>query len=95
VIILLEAAWLGILLFVVWVLFRAARARPDERGLLWAARGALAAWGLYAAITIFSGDTLEMLGRNVWTIATLLLIALAIFGYGLGLSYLRGRAERE
>ncbi|MEO1492616.1 MAG: hypothetical protein AAFV19_10735 [Pseudomonadota bacterium] len=94
-IILLEAAWLGILLFVVWILFRAARARPDDAEIRWAARIALAAWSLYAAIRIFSGDTLEMIGRNLSTLAVLLLIALAIGAYVVALGYLRGRAERE
>jgi len=94
VIILLEAVWLCMLLFVVWILFRAAKARPDDRGILHAARVALGAWGIYAAIRILTGETLALIWQNLSILAGLLLLAAVIFGYVIVISILRERAER-
>lgn len=91
-IILLEAAWLGILLFVVWILFRAARARPDEVGIQWAARGALVAWIVFAARTLID---FEYIANHPWQVATWVLIAAAIAGVVLGYRALLIAARKQ
>ena len=89
----LELAGVLSLLLVVWVLFRAARARPDEHGLRYAAWGALAAWVAFALVTLIDLDYVRentgAIGQNALIIAIVVAI---IWGYRTILGRLRDRA---
>lgn len=91
-IILLEAVWLGVLLVVVWILFRAAQARPEDAGIRWAARGALVAWGVYAALTLID---LRYIAEHPWQVMTWTLVAICIAGLILGYRALLIAAQKQ
>ena len=89
----LELAGVGALLVVVWVLFRAARARPDEPCMRYAAWGALAAWVVFAILTLIDFDYVrENTGEIGRTGLILAVIAAVILGYRVLLRRLRDRA---
>ncbi|MEM1297931.1 MAG: hypothetical protein AAGH68_01535 [Pseudomonadota bacterium] len=81
------------LLLVVWVLFRAARARPDEHGLRYAAWGALAAWVVFAVMTLIDfGYVRENTGAIGQYALIIAIVAGIVWGYRSILSRLRDRA---
>lgn len=90
----LELAGVCTLLLVVWVLFRAARARPDERGLRYAAWGGLVAWVVFAVTTLidfgYVRDNTGEVGKNLLIVT---IIVGLILGYRSILSRLRDRAD--
>ncbi len=90
----LELAGVGALLIVVWVLFRAARARPDERSLRYVAWGGLAAWVVFAIVSLidfgYVRDNLGEVGQNI--LIAVIVIAI-IMGYRSILTRLRDRAD--
>ncbi len=92
-IILLELGGIAALAFVVWVLFRAARARPDDKGLRTSARLGLGAWTVFAIWTLvdFSSGWDGVLG-NLKTIGIFLVIACVVCGYVVVLGRLRDKA---
>ena len=83
------------LLAVVWVIHKAARARPEERGLKVAAWLAFGVWLAFAA-TLLADDLAESDG---WQLARNALIAAVIIavvmGYRRLIGILRERAGRE
>lgn len=90
----LELAGVGSLLVVVWVLFRAASARPDERGLRFAAWGGLTAWVVFAIVSLVDfGYVRENTGEIGQTLLIVAIIAGIVMGYRSLLSRLRSRAD--
>ena len=89
----LELGGVLILLLVVWVLFRAARARPDEPSMRYMAWGALAAWVIFAVISLIDfGYVRENTGEIGQTALILGIIAAVVIGYRTILAKLRDRA---
>lgn len=89
----LELAGVLSLLLVVWVLFRAARARPDEPSMRYVAWGALAAWVVFAVVTLVDFDYVrENTGEIGQTALIVVIIAGIILGYRSILSRLRDSA---
>lgn len=80
---------------VVWVLYKAAWARPDEPGLRWSARIGLAIWIGFMAFWLinqdgFGEDPLRTLGN-----ALIIMVILAVvLGYRAILGRLKDRAGR-
>jgi len=90
---LLELMVLGALLIVVRALFRAARARPDERGLRIAAWCALVAWAIFTIVTLVDfGQVPETMGRTGQTLVVAGVAVIVIMGYRTILARLRDRA---
>ncbi|MFK7942847.1 MAG: hypothetical protein AB8B85_08055 [Paracoccaceae bacterium] len=89
----LELAGVVMLLLVVWVLFRAARARPDEPSMRYVAWGSLIAWVTFAIITLIDfGYVRENTGEIGQTALILAVIGGIFVGYRMILSRLRDRA---
>lgn len=89
----LELAGVLILLLVVWVLFRAARARPDEPSMRYMAWGALAAWAVFAIFTLIDfGYVRENTGEIGQTVLILGIVVALVIGYRTILVRLRDRA---
>jgi len=92
-VLLLELMALAALLIVVRVLFRAARARPDERGLRFTAWGALAAWTIFTIVTLVDfGHVRETMDRTGRTLVVAGIAIVVIMGYRAILARLRDRA---
>ena len=89
----LELAGVLSLSLVVWVLFRAAGARPDERGLRYVAWGGLTAWVVFAVFTLIDfGYVRENMGE-LGQSGVILAVLVGIFlGYRTLLTKLRDRA---
>ncbi len=87
-VIVLELAGLATFLLVVWVLFRAASARPDERGLRYAAWGALAAWVVFTIWTLVDFGYVQ---ENAGSLGLNALIAVVVIAIVLGYRALVGR----
>ena len=93
--VLLELAGLAVLASLVWVLFRASRARPEDSGLRTVARLGLAAWVVFAIWTLGAFDTdWSDLTSHAGTLGLLLLLAVAIAGYVWLIGHLRHRGGR-
>ena len=91
---LLEIAGTACLLVVVWVLFRAANARPDERSLRYVAWGALVVWVVFAIVTLIDfGYVRDNTGEIGQTALIVAIIALVVLGYRHLLARLRDRAK--
>jgi len=95
VIVVFEIAGLGLLGVVVWVLFRAARERPEETGMRWAAWIGLGGWLAFSAMLLgddlLSGDPVK-LATNALIAALILAV---VMGYRRILGRLRERAARK
>ena len=89
----LELSGVLILLLVVWVLFRAARARPDEPSMRYMAWGALAAWVVFAVVTLidfaYVRENMGEIGQTVLIVGILVAI---VAGYRMILTRLRDGA---
>ena len=89
----LELAGVAILLLVVWVLFRAARARPDEPSMRYMAWGALVAWVIFAIFTLVDfGYVRENTGEIGQTGLIIVIVVGIIAGYRAILGKLRDQA---
>ncbi|MEM6624180.1 MAG: hypothetical protein AAF674_18310, partial [Pseudomonadota bacterium] len=74
--------------------FRAARARPDERGLRYAAWGALVTWVVFAVATLvdfgYIRENTGLIGQNI---AIGVVVLAVVFGYRMILTRLRDNAR--
>lgn len=95
-VVVLEAAGLAFLLAIVWVLFRFAASRPEDRGALMAARLALGAWAVFAASVLidFRAIARDPLG-TLANIAIAAAVIAVILGYRRVLGAVRNRADRR
>ena len=87
-----EAAGMAALGGVIWILFRAAKERPDQGGLRTAAYIGLAAWIGYGILLLVDGGAFANplgLARNALILAVILAVP---FGYRRILGILRARA---
>lgn len=94
-IVVFEIGGLAVLLVVVWVLFRAARARPADSGLKITAWLGIAVWLAFSALLL--GD--DLANSDIWALARNALIVTVILGAVLGyrhvIGILRDRAGRK
>ena len=89
-IVLLEFAGILTIGVFAWVIWRASKARPEDTGLRWAARIAIAAWIAFAAIWALSSKAiLDDPGGT----AINALIAMAILGVVMGYRKVLGRLK--
>ena len=90
----LELVGVAALLIIVWVLFRAARARPDERSLRYVAWGGLTAWVVFAIISLvdfaYVRDNTGEVGQGLLIAA---ILGAIIYGYRAILARLRDQAD--
>jgi ABC-type Na+ efflux pump permease subunit len=95
-IVILEIVGLALVLFAIWVVFRAAKARPDEAGLKWAARIALGAWVIFAADALIDfGWLWANPGTALGYVAVLAVVVLVILGYRRLLARVQAMANRN
>ncbi|MEM7057271.1 MAG: hypothetical protein AAF557_06775 [Pseudomonadota bacterium] len=94
-VIVLEIAGLLLAGFVVWVLYQAANARPDDSGLRWTARIGLTAWIGFMALWVISQDGVgEDPLRTLGNVLIVLIILAVVMGYRRILGRLKDRAGR-
>lgn len=95
-ILVLELMGLAAAALIVWVLFRAARARPDEQGLRFVAWGSLIAFIIFAIWTLvdfgYVYENAGSLGQNALILA---LVVAVIFGYRAIVGRLRDAADKR
>lgn len=94
-IVVLEIAGLALVGLVVWVLYRAANARPDDTGLRWAARIGACVWIGFIALWIINLDLIGDDPQGVLINALIVAVILAVvMGYRAVLGRLKDRAGR-
>jgi len=94
-IVVLEIAGLALVGFVVWVLYRAANARPDDSGLRWAARIGASVWIGFIALWVINLDLIGDDPQGALINAVIAACVLAIvLGYRAVLGRLKDRAGR-
>lgn len=86
----LEMVGFATLLLAIWVLYRAAAARPDDPFFLIAARTALGGWLVFVAVRYF--DPANLWDNRAEIVRTGLIVA-ALLGVVLGYRWLLGRAK--
>lgn len=86
-----EFAAMAVLGGVVWVLFLAARERPDQTGLRRTAYVGLGAWGGFVLWSLVRAGIFDDPGALARSIAIIAVIAAAILGYRRLLTALRER----
>lgn len=92
----LELISFASLLVVVWVIYRAANARPDEPSLLLMARAALAIWIGFVLYRFFQIDAIvENAAAIVKAALIIALISAAVIGYRIFLRRARNEADRR
>lgn len=94
-IVVLEIAGLAMVGLVVWVLYRAANARPDDTGLRWAARIGASVWIGFIALWVINLDLIgdDPQGALVNALIVALILAV-VMGYRAVLGRLKDRAGR-
>lgn len=95
-IVVLEIIGFALLLGVIWVIYRAAVARPDEPGLLWAWRIGAATWCVFVSDALVDFQWLVTNpGTAFGYVLVLAVIVGAVFGYRRLLRRVQAMADRQ
>ena len=78
-----------------WAIFRAAKARPEDNGLRWAARIAVAAWIAFAILWVVSSKAIvqDPVGTGINVLIAMAIVGV-VMGYRTVLGHLKDRAGR-